>query len=294
MTGWSELVTTALLGTDRRPVPHDLPAAWAGADPTQEGADPTLQVLGLAARHRACAQAGATSARLAAPPTAPAERLALAPPEAQELLRELLRRPEPTVVNLWLTECAGRSLGAAPDLWPRLAQLAARNREYDRAALLEVLGPRGRWFLSRFPDGARLVTVPSAAASEPSTGTTEDADVALAAAAGPDERALELLLAASRPWSPQLARAAVQLLADGGLGARTRPAAVLIGSRLPPELAAELLAGAAAKLSGSPRRPAGALRVAEVSLALVERTVRSRVEIRTAFSHAEPTGEPPP
>lgn len=297
MTGWSELVTTALLGTDRRPVPHDLPSGWVGprggsAGGEQGAADPTLEVLGLAARHRVAAQAGAPPLRLPSPSTAPPERLPPAPAEAQELLGELLRRPEPAVVNLWLAECAGRGLGVIPDLWPRLAQLAVRNKEYDRPALLAVLGPRGRWFLTWFPDGARLAA-PVEPRPDPTQPGTPGGDLPAAGDAGSGDRALQLLLAVPDPWSAQLAQAAVQLLAEGGLGPQTRTAAVLIGSRLPLELAEDLVAAAAVRVAGSPPRGIGALRVAEVSLALVERTVRSRVEIRTAFSSAEPTGEPP-
>ncbi|HSU36445.1 MAG TPA: hypothetical protein VLJ88_12380, partial [Propionibacteriaceae bacterium] len=48
MTSWDDLVTTALLGTDRKPLPDGASAN-----------DPTRVVLAAAARHRAAVRAGA-------------------------------------------------------------------------------------------------------------------------------------------------------------------------------------------------------------------------------------------
>ena len=56
-TTWEDLVTVALLGTDRRPLPDGPPPSWAGpaADLSR---DATQVVLGWAARHRAAVRAG--------------------------------------------------------------------------------------------------------------------------------------------------------------------------------------------------------------------------------------------
>ena len=67
MAGWQDLVTTALLGTDRRPVPTGLPTLWAG--PATD--DPTETVLARAARHRAAARAGIRPGRLRGAGTGP-------------------------------------------------------------------------------------------------------------------------------------------------------------------------------------------------------------------------------
>ena len=50
MTDWRDVVTTALLGTGRRPLPAGLPESWA--IPSEE-TDPAVRLLDLAARHRA-------------------------------------------------------------------------------------------------------------------------------------------------------------------------------------------------------------------------------------------------
>ena len=70
---WAELVTTALLGTDRRPL---------------DAADPPGQVLQQAARHRVLD-------RLAAPPVvgAPDPRRATPPPRRPRTARPLPSRP---------------------------------------------------------------------------------------------------------------------------------------------------------------------------------------------------------
>jgi hypothetical protein len=180
MSGWGDLVTTALLGTDRRPVPSDLPVAWGQFTPGREAADPASTVLDLAARHRAVAQSGAPLDSWPAPTAAPDERLALAPRAAQDLLAGMLSTPEPGVVNLWLAACADRGLGAATEHWARLAALATRNALYDRALLAAVLGPRGRWFLGQNPQWAQLLSTeppeapaPAPRREDPGTGQIE-------------------------------------------------------------------------------------------------------------------------
>src|SRR5215207_8340346 len=66
---WADLVTTALLGTDRRPVPDDLPGTWAGPVPRD---DPARRILDLAAQYRAWSRAGTRLQATEPPPRAPA------------------------------------------------------------------------------------------------------------------------------------------------------------------------------------------------------------------------------
>ena len=56
MSGWEDVVTTGLIGTDRRRMPDDLPASWAAG--LDQELDPAHAVLSLAARHRAASRAG--------------------------------------------------------------------------------------------------------------------------------------------------------------------------------------------------------------------------------------------
>ena len=83
-------MTTALLGTDRRPVPDGMPTLWDGPDRD----DPAEVVLAQAARHRAAVRAGARLGQLRrsrhAPPAATAEP---APAAAQKLIGRPSRGP---------------------------------------------------------------------------------------------------------------------------------------------------------------------------------------------------------
>ncbi|MFT4167332.1 MAG: hypothetical protein QM650_19015 [Microlunatus sp.] len=226
---WAELVTTALLGTDRR-MPEDL------AD-----ADPTTAVLRQAARHRVVALLGATTAvePELSPTTAPTAETAPvqdrpdAPPAADRLLGELLRTPDPALVSCWLTACAAHGHAIHPIHWTRLARFAARTTAYDRVALGTALGPRGRWFLRQNPEWRRLAAdseqapnpEPLPTSASPPTLTAQDVLL--------DP---EAIFTAPRPWGPELVSAAYAVL--GGEGhvppARTYP--TRLGVELPTAL----------------------------------------------------------
>ena len=108
---WSDLVATALLGTDRRPIPSDLTAAWAVRDNDDE--DAATQILELAALHRSWVRAGSRLHQVDPPLAAPTSEGSLAGYAAQELLGRLLERPEPDVINSWLSVCADRGVVSA-------------------------------------------------------------------------------------------------------------------------------------------------------------------------------------
>ena len=171
MDDWPDLVTTALLGTGRRPLPANLPTSWGSDPPVATAvADPAVRLLDLAARHRAAVRAGPSrTADPAAPdPTAPdptaSDPTAAAPPAdrspcpaaAEQLLGDLLVRPNPELINVWLG-CADRAgVGVPASSWTRLARLAAHSTGYDRQRLGRALGARGRWFLRQNPEWRRL------------------------------------------------------------------------------------------------------------------------------------------
>jgi hypothetical protein len=156
MTTWADVVTTALLGTDRRPVPTEIPGWARVAGVTGLGA-PHQVLLDLAAAHRIAAGAGQRprSGRAGAT-AAPRQVLRFAPAAAERLLDDVLILPEPAAVNAWLQTCAGLQLGLRPGYWAALAALAARSSAYDRAALAAALGERGRWFTHQNPAWRRL------------------------------------------------------------------------------------------------------------------------------------------
>jgi hypothetical protein len=330
MSSWTDVVTTALLGTDRRPLPDDLPAGWSGerghrsaagsADEASTAA--ASRVLALAARHRAVALAGAPLDRVSVPSVSATARPAHAPRAAQDLLASMLAQPEPVLINLWLSACATRGLGVSPDLWTRLARLASRSTAYDRAALRQVIGDRGRWFLQQNPQWAALSSSPPepAPVAPAAEGGSFPADVApdeddsreLAAlravadvgpATGP--AALRLVLTSPDPWSADLGRVALGLVLSGSLGAGTRAAAVEVASRLPLDLAVDHEGAASEAGAYALPEPAysqrstvglGELRARqqrELTLALVQRVLEVRRALRDCFD-TRPTPEPEP
>ncbi len=246
---WAELVTTALLGTDRRPL---------------DVIDPPAEVLHLAARHRILdrlaatatgATAGATptgagpagpetdtsGTRVGPAPPAPVQDRPEAPDAADLLLGQLLSPPDPVLVSCWLQVCADHGYVVASLRWTVLARLAARSTAYDREAVATVLGPRGRWFLRQNPEWRRL-----AAHAEESTRPTADrTSPSEPSAPEPPPTRLrpedvlidpELLLAHPQPWTPDLVSAAYAVLGGEGQGPPARSYATRLGVALPTEL----------------------------------------------------------
>lgn len=292
MSGWEDIVTTALLGTDRRPVPAaatHLLDLW-GVPLQPEEADPASAVLDVAAAHRTLGQAGAALSSCPAPLVAPPDRLEVAPLAAQDVLAGLLARPAPGLVNIWMATAEQRCLGVAVEHWARLAQLASHDSAYDRALLVTVLGPRGVWFLGQHPQWSRLVAAPTPS-TRPHTRAAETtgdpADVLTYANGGESPTlAFEMILARPDPLPTALVAAALQLLAGGALGPDSRSAATALGYRIP------LSFGPA--LREWVRSVQCAHRAAEQSVELVVRAVAARSQIDDAFAEHQPPGGTPP
>jgi hypothetical protein len=237
MTGWSDIVTAALLGTGRRPLPAELPP-WAAAAGLDDAGDAEHRVLDLAAAHRVAAQAGRTAdssrAWSAGPTAVPKQRLPPAPPAARRMLDESLIRPDATTIGYWLAACARHGCGLDPGHWAVLAGLAARSTAYDRAALSAALGERGRWFVHQNPDWHKLATALDAAAVEPGSGGGPP--VPAAATAEQVERDPELLLAVADPWPDSLVTAALVGLLGGRMGTSSGQTFPTSGSGRAPSL----------------------------------------------------------
>jgi hypothetical protein len=157
MNRWEELVTTALLGTDRRPVAEGS---------VQPDLDPVDLVLSEAARHRAAVRAGRILQTCPPPDWPPGPVLAPAPPLAQDKVAEHLGFGDVAQVNAWLSRTAEQGSGLAAEHWVAAATLAARAPGVNRRDLAAVLGRPGVWFLSRNPEWAQLAAALHTALNE--------------------------------------------------------------------------------------------------------------------------------
>jgi hypothetical protein len=284
MSVWEDVVATGLIGTDRRPVPEELPASW-GVERDQS-IDPAHTVLTLAARRRAVQRASGLLSSCSAGSAAPPDRQPLASRTAHEILARLLSPPQIDLLNLWLIAAAERGQRASGAYWTSLVMLAARSTELDRAALAAALGDQGVWFVQQNPDWARLAKTlrprqQERVSSEPNDSSGVEV-TAEAVRANP-----ELIMSLTPPWPPQLTRAVLAIIASGQLQQRAARYATAVGARMPLQHY-ELLRSAVQQMPAReiPLTPAGLRSVREALLAL-ERTVWIRSEMQSAFS-----GEP--
>ncbi|MFD7066468.1 DUF5691 domain-containing protein [Streptomyces sp. NPDC059913] len=164
---WEELVTTALLGTDRRP-------------PTGGGGPAGL--LDAAAAHTVRRRAGLLPAPAAdRPGTAPADPRPTPPPAARRRLAQLLadrsapggsggrRGAAPDLTELipqWLAAANRRGFRAPAELLPALLD-AARARTDLRPQVLAFAGPRGLWLARLNPEWRFALRGASAGAPRP-------------------------------------------------------------------------------------------------------------------------------
>ncbi|MFJ2831799.1 DUF5691 domain-containing protein [Streptomyces sp. NPDC087263] len=152
---WEDLVTVALLGTERRTPP--------GCGP---GQDAPMALLDAAAVETLRRRAGVRPARAAARPeqAAPDPRPPLPPAAAHRLTLLLTDRPgtggsgrrgtAPDLMELlpqWLALANARGFAAPPQALPALLD-AARGRTDLRPAALTFAGPRALWLARLNPD----------------------------------------------------------------------------------------------------------------------------------------------
>ncbi|MER6689072.1 DUF5691 domain-containing protein [Streptomyces minutiscleroticus] len=173
---WEELVTAALLGTDRRTPP--------GAPP---GGDAPAALLDAAAVETVRRRAGLRPGPAAAPlePAAPDPRPVPPPAAGRRLATLLADRPGPgsgrrsTAPDLmellpqWLAAANRRGFAAPPELLPALLD-AARGRTDLRPAALAFAGPRAVWLARLNPEWRfALRSAPGGGAALPGPGETE-------------------------------------------------------------------------------------------------------------------------
>lgn len=272
---WDELVTTALLGTDRRP------GLSAGA------------LLDEAARHRSVRRSSTPLRRCEPAQRGPDPERPWPAPAAQDLLDGLLARPVAELVNGWLAACVEARVLLAPQHWAPLAGLAATRPDYDRRLLAAALGPSGLWFLEQNPAWRRLAaavgeTLRWPAASPGATGSTDPTRGAGPLPGEAEVRARpEAAFEVPGPWPRSLAVAALRALLSGQLGWR----AAAYGSALGVRLAvadADLLQQASDALPGEGRGAPPGVRFVRDGLDAATRSVQVREEIARTFAPPPP------
>lgn len=157
---WERLVSAALVGTDRRPVPG---------------------LLGQAAAHTVGARAGQRLHRGEPLPVAPPEEQPRVPRAAGERVARILDGEQPRLLPEWLEAAAARGYRLPPKLVPRVLDHGARDRSL-RSPIGVLAGARGRWLAALNPAWtylleeatAHMTTTPgtSASSSDPAAPTS--------------------------------------------------------------------------------------------------------------------------
>ena len=283
MAVWEDVVTAGLIGTERRPVPDQLPPGWGMQ--RDQGTDPAHAVLSLAARHRAVTRAGGLLGTCPPAAVGPPSREPVASRVAHEILDRLLSPPQPDLLNLWLVAAVRHGQRASASYWTPLAVVASRTTAVDRTALARAIGERGAWFVAQNPQWRRLSSGLWSGMHDdllPDQNTTAVVATDDAVRADP-----ELILRAATPWSRQLSETVLGIIGSGRLREHGSRYAAAIGARLPLEHY-ELLQSVV-QPSPAPDEPQTLLAprsVHEAFMAL-ERVAWVRIEIESAFG-----GEP--
>ncbi len=185
MSGWQDLVTASLIGTERAVVPaaeipgalalpdvapadpgpdvapadpgRDVAPADAGRDaaPADPDPDPAAVLLDRAALLTAARRAGRRPGQADPLPQAePDPRPAVSPAAGLRLAR-MLRGQNPELLAEWLAAAAARGLRPPPQLLPALLDRARRAAPAEPALprlVAEAGGPRARWLATLNPD----------------------------------------------------------------------------------------------------------------------------------------------
>ena len=241
---WADLVTVALLGTDRRPAPHAPPGPLADLVAACEPPDDATSVLVQAAATATVRRAGLrplpSSARLRRPEE---DTRPLCPPAAARRLGEVVEA-WPILLGEWLDALDAAGLRLPPEhlvtLLTRFRNDPRRRRRVERSA-----GPVAAWLAELFPDlGVRRGRDANPPANEP------------AVTAVPSDLAPLLDLPQA-----EMPDAVAALLEAGGYVARHRPLLVRLVCSLP----VEALAATADALRGQVTVATGAALAAELA-----------------------------
>ncbi len=217
MTGWPDLLATALIGTDRR-------AASSEVD------DPAGALLDEAAAWSVYRRAGVLPVReLDLPAPAAAESTPIVGPLAAARLSELVdvgpfivHETSGALIAEWLAVAAARKRRVPPELLPDLLHLARRRPEL-RPLVVAAAGARAAWLAAQNPEWTYLTaTTDESGAGDPATwheGTSGQRAGYLIAVRRTDPAAARALLAEEWPKLPPDERAQFLAVLATGLGA---------------------------------------------------------------------------
>ncbi|CAB4880477.1 unannotated protein [freshwater metagenome] len=167
---WAALVGTAVLGTDRRPLPPPA-AGWEslGRDATSRLPDAAVELLDRAAAVATARRAGIRPGpALTLMPPAPVDPRPVCSDTASLLLGRLLVGEHDVLLPEWFARCRSAGLQIPPHLVPALLLRGRRNPTFDAAAR-SVIGQRAAWLAEAMPElGIKgIPTAPARALAAP-------------------------------------------------------------------------------------------------------------------------------
>jgi len=228
---WARLLTTAVLGTDRRPLPAHPGGVTSGFG---EGIpDAAVALLDRVAAVSLARKAGACAGPpvlLLAPPSA--DDRPPCPPAATDRLGALLSGAPGELLREWLQLLVDSGRRLPPEHLPALSLRAARDPAL-MSLVAEASGPLLPWLREVAPalfSGPRRAGPASDKATAKSSTVPVDADALLAATAPAtllDAATLELLAGTPAPWPPLLGAQVVEVVTtsfhEGRLTWRNQP-----------------------------------------------------------------------
>ena len=160
MSPWQDLITAALIGTERAPVPATvIPGLPGPADAPDDTApdDPAALLLDRAALLTVARRGGRLADRVAPPPAPEPDPAPEVSRAAGRRLAWMLRGEHADLLTEWLATAVTRGHRAPAYLLPALLDQARRVTPADpelRRLAAEAGGPRARWLAGLNPDWA--------------------------------------------------------------------------------------------------------------------------------------------
>ncbi|HEY9665920.1 MAG TPA: DUF5691 domain-containing protein [Coleofasciculaceae cyanobacterium] len=167
MSLWQDIVTTALVGTQRRslsltPSPATPPVSQGEKGESDRlnhllshlnNSDPEETLLSAAAAIALYQKAGQLPAKDNQPLLAPCQpdEMPSCSPHAAQHLRLILLKQRQKLLPEWLAAATNAGKRAPEHCLPQLLELGRNSRQL-RSAILPVLGKRGRWLAAQNPD----------------------------------------------------------------------------------------------------------------------------------------------